>query len=222
MKFFVDTANIDEIRQAKEWGFCDGVTTNPSLVVKEGKVFKDVVKEICKLVDPAPVSAEAISPDLENMVKEARAVAAWAKNVVVKIPMTEAGLQAVRLLAKDGIACNVTLVFSVNQALLAAKAGAAYVSPFVGRLDDVGEDGMALIADIMQVFKQYNFKTQVIVASVRNTAHVTRAALLGAHVSTIPFSVIKQLFRHPLTDKGIERFNDDWKKLPESARKLIG
>lgn len=211
MKFFLDTGNIDEIRQAVAWGQVDGVTTNPSLVAKEGRDFKQLVNEICTIVD-GPVSAEVISLDFEGMMKEAHEYAQWAPNVVIKLPMTEAGMQACKALSREGIKTNVTLIFSANQALLAARAGATYVSPFVGRLDDVGQDGMVLIEEILEIFAQYDFDTQVLVASVRHPIHVTQAARMGAHVATMPFKVLQQMFKHPLTDKGIAGFLADWEK----------
>jgi transaldolase len=211
MKFFLDTGNIDEIRQAVAWGQVDGVTTNPSLVAKEGRDFKQLVNEICGLVN-GPVSAEVISLDFEGMMKEAHEYAQWAPNVVIKLPMTEAGMQACKALSSEGIKTNVTLIFSANQALLAARAGATYVSPFVGRLDDIGQDGMVLIEEILEIFAQYDFDTQVLVASVRHPIHVTQAARMGAHVATMPFKVLQQMFKHPLTDKGIQGFLADWEK----------
>lgn len=214
MKIFVDTANLDEIKQTIALGICDGVTTNPTLISKEGKDFKEQILEICKLVS-VPISAEVISLNLEGMLKEARIISSWAKNLVIKIPMTEEGIKTVKILSSEGIKTNVTLVFSVNQALLAAKTGGTYVSPFVGRLDDIGEEGMSLISDILSVYKNYNFTTEVIVASIRHPIHIVQAALLGADIVTVPFSVIKQMFKHPLTDIGIKRFLDDWQKLPK-------
>jgi len=213
MKFFVDTANLEEIKQALALGICDGVTTNPTLVSKEGKDFKEQILEICKIVS-GPISAEVVSLNLDGMLKEARIISSWAKNLVIKIPMTEEGMKAVKILEKEGIKTNATLVFSANQALLVAKAGATYVSPFIGRLDDIGEEGMNLVSDILTIFENYNFSTQVIVASVRHPMHVVQAAKLGAHIATIPFSVIKQMSKHPLTDIGIKRFLEDWGKLP--------
>jgi len=218
MKIFIDTANLDEIKQAMALGVCDGVTTNPTLVSKEGKDFKEQILEICKTV-PGPISAEAVSLDLDGMLEEARTISSWAKNLVIKIPMTEDGIKAVKILRNEGIKTNVTLVFSVNQALLAAKSGATYVSPFIGRLDDIGEEGMNLVTDILTVYRNYNFSTEVIVASVRHPMHVVQAAILGAHIATVPFSVIRQMFKHPLTDIGIKRFLDDWAKLPKKEIK---
>ncbi len=211
MKIFADTAIVDEIKKCVAWGLCDGVTTNPSLIMKSGRNFEEVVKEITQLVD-GPVSAEAVSLDAEGMIKEARHLSKIHKNIVVKIPMTLEGIKAVKVLAKEGIKTNVTLVFSANQALLAAKAGATYVSPFVGRLDDIGQDGMQLIDEIIQIFRNYEFKTEVIVASVRHPIHVKQAALMGADICTIPFSVIEQLSKHSLTDVGIKKFLEDWEK----------
>lgn len=214
MKFFVDTANLEEIKQALALGICDGVTTNPTLVSKEGRDFKEQILEICKIVS-GPISAEVVSLNLDGMLKEARIISSWAKNLVIKIPMSEEGIKAVKILKKEGIKTNATLVFSVNQALLVAKAGATYVSPFIGRLDDIGEEGMNLVSDMLTIYRNYNFLTQVIVASVRHPIHVAQAAKLGAHIATIPFSVIKQMFKHPLTDIGIKRFLEDWEKLPQ-------
>ncbi len=211
MKFFIDTANIDEIKKANELGMVDGVTTNPSLVAKEGREFKGLIKEICGIVD-GPVSAEVVSLDAEGMVKEARELANLADNIVVKIPMLEEGLKAVKTLAQEKINTNVTLCFSPIQALMAAKAGAAYISPFVGRLDDISQIGMELVEEIITIYDNYGFETEVIVASVRNPTHVLDAALMGADIATIPFKVIQQLTKHPLTDIGVEKFLADWKK----------
>ncbi len=211
MKFFIDTANIEEITKANELGMVDGVTTNPSLVAKEGREFKGLLKEICDLVN-GPVSAEVVSLDTEGMVREARDLAGMADNIVVKIPLIEEGLKAVKMLAKEGIKTNVTLCFSPVQALMAAKAGAAYISPFVGRLDDISHRGMELAEQIITIYENYGFETEVIVASVRNVIHVLDAALMGADIATIPFKVISQLIRHPLTDIGLEKFLADWKK----------
>lgn len=211
---------IEEIKQAKAWGLLDGVTTNPTLAAKAAKPFEAVAKEILKTVYPNPVSLEVVATDTEGMIEQARVLAGWGDNVVVKTPMTEAGLAAAMRLVKDfNIKINMTLVFSANQALLAAKAGVTYISPFIGRLDDVGEDGMAVIADVVTILKNYNFKSQCLVSSVRHPRHVTEAAIIGAHVSTIPFSVMRQLFKHPLTDKGLTAFLEDWKKVPEGSIK---
>jgi transaldolase len=216
MKFFIDTADIAEIKQAVEYGLVDGVTTNPSLIAKTGRPFADVVKEIMEIVD-GPISLEVTALDAEGMLKEAHALSAeYGKNAVIKIPMTLPGLQAVRQLTAEGINTNVTLVFSTSQALLAAKAGATYVSPFVGRLDDISEVGMDLIENIVTIYNNYGFETEVLVASVRNPLHVVEAALMGADVATIPFNVIKQLAHHPLTDSGLAKFLADWEKVPKS------
>jgi len=214
MKFFIDTANIEEIRNANELGIVDGVTTNPSLIAREGKNFKDVIKDICNVVD-GPISAEAISLKKDGMLEEARDLSSIHKNVVIKIPMTEEGMKAVNTLSKEGIRTNVTLVFTPYQALIAAKAGASFVSPFVGRLDDKGEFGMEMVEDIVQIYNNYSFDTEVIVASVRNPYHVKLSALMGAHIATIPHKVLMQMFNHELTDSGIERFLKDWEKVPK-------
>ncbi len=212
MKFFIDTANVNEIREAASLGVVDGVTTNPSLIAREGRDFKQVIAEICSIVD-GPISAEAVSLKAEDMVAEGVELAKIHKNIVVKLPMTKDGLKATKVLAGQGIKVNMTLVFSPSQALLAAKVGAAYVSPFVGRLDDISHYGMDLVRQIIAIFDNYGYDTEVIVASVRNPLHVVDAALAGAHIATIPFSVIDQLVKHPLTDIGIEKFLADWKKL---------
>lgn len=212
MKFFIDTADVAEIRKAQSYGLVDGVTTNPTLIAKSGRPFAKVAREILDLV-PGPVSLEATSLDSEGLIREGRALSKLGENVVVKIPLTLEGLKATRVLAEDGIRTNVTLCFSPTQALLAAKAGATYVSPFVGRLDDISEPGMELIEKILKIYANYGFKTEVIVASVRNPLHVVDAALLGASIATIPFGVIEQLVKHPLTDLGIERFMKDWAKV---------
>jgi len=212
MKFFIDTANVEEIKKAWEVGVIDGVTTNPSLLAKEGKEPVSLLKEICQIVD-GPVSAEAVSLKYEDMLKEAIELSKIHSNIVIKIPMTEDGLKTVKKLSQEGIKTNVTLVFSPTQALLAAKAGATYVSPFVGRLDDISHFGMELVRDIQIIFENYGFDTEVIVASIRNPIHVLEAARIGADIATIPYSVIKQLIKHPLTDIGIERFLKDWEKL---------
>ncbi len=211
MKFFVDTADVEEIKKAVELGMCDGVTTNPSLIMKSGRDQKEVILEIAKIVS-GPISVEAISEDTEGMVKEAEEFATWAPNIVVKVPMTKEGINAVRILKEKNIPTNVTLVFSASQALLAAKAGAAYVSPFVGRLDDISEDGMGLIEEIMEIFDNYDFETQLIVASIRDPIHVTESAMLGADIATIPAKVMEKLWKHPLTDKGIAQFLADYEK----------
>lgn len=212
MKFFIDTANVEEIKRAKELGMVDGVTTNPSLVAKEGREFKELIREIADIVD-GPVSAEVVSLDAEGMVREARDLAGMADNMVIKVPLVEEGLKAVRSLAQEGIKTNVTLCFSPVQALMAAKAGAAYISPFVGRLDDISHIGMELVEQIITIYENYAFDTEVIVASIRNPLHVLDAALMGADIATIPFKVIRQLIKHPLTDIGVDKFLSDWKKL---------
>jgi transaldolase len=214
MKLFIDTANIEEIKKAKEIGALDGVTTNPTLISRENRDFIDILKDICNEVD-GPISAEVVSLDYEGMLKEARALSKIHKNIVIKIPLTKDGLRAVKVLSGEKIKTNVTLCFSPLQALLAAKAEATYISPFVGRLDDISEDGMNLVRQIKEIYTNYNFKTQIIVASIRNPLHVLEAALIGADVATIPFKVIEQLVRHPLTDIGIDRFLKDWQKVPE-------
>jgi len=211
MKFFIDTANIEEIRKATELGMVDGVTTNPSLVSKEGREFEGLIKEICSIVD-GPVSAEVISLKADGMIDEARKLAVLADNIVVKIPLIEEGLKAVKVLSREGISVNVTLCFSPVQALMAAKAGATYISPFVGRLDDISHRGMELVEQIIAIYDNYGFETEVIVASVRNPLHVLDAALMGADIATIPFKVIHQLIKHPLTDIGLAKFLEDWKK----------
>jgi transaldolase len=211
MKFFVDTADISEIKELADAGLLDGVTTNPSLIAKSGGKFKDVIKEICAIV-PGPVSAEVTALEAKEMIREGNELRKIAKNVTVKVPLTLDGLKACKTLSSDGAMVNVTLCFSANQALLAAKAGATFISPFVGRLDDIHIDGMDLIADIRQIYDNYNFKTEVLVASVRTANHVRQAALLGANVVTAPAAVLKGLVKHPLTDKGIESFLSDWKK----------
>jgi transaldolase len=211
MKFFIDTANINEIKEAAALGILDGVTTNPSLVAKEGKDFRKLLDEILAIVD-GPVSAEVVSTDYDGILKEAHELSKIHKNIVVKVPLIKEGLKAVRTLSTENINTNVTLCFSASQALLAAKAGATYISPFVGRLDDISTNGMDLIAQIVQIYKNYDYKTQVLVASIRHPLHLVEAALMGADVSTMPFSVIDKLFNHPLTDLGLEKFLSDWKK----------
>src|SRR6266705_2734573 len=215
MKFFLDTANINEIREAAALGVLDGITTNPSLIAKEGKPFKQAILEICGIVD-GPVSVEVVSTDAGGMCKEAHEFAPWHKNVVVKLPTTREGLKACKCLSQEGIPINMTLCFSPNQALLVAKAGAAYVSPFVGRLDDISHVGMDLVRQIIQIYKNYNFKTQVLAASLRHPLHVVEAAMAGAHVATMPFKVLELMFKHPLTDRGLEQFLKDWEKAKKS------
>ncbi len=217
MKIFLDTANIDHIREINSWGILAGVTTNPTLVAKEGKNFKETVIEICNIVN-GPVSAEAVSLDYEGIMKEARDIATWHKHVVVKIPIIPEGLKATKQCAAEGIKTNLTLCFSVNQAMLAAIAGATYVSPFVGRIDDIGWDGFQLIRDIIPIYRQYGLKTEVIAASIRSTLHVTEAAKAGSHIATIPYNIAEKMVQHPLTDSGIERFLADWKKLAEDKK----
>lgn len=212
MKLFIDTANVEEIRLAGELGVISGVTTNPSLIAKEGRDFQEVVKEICSIID-GPISAEVISAEADGMVAEAEELAKIHPNVVIKIPMTAEGLKATKRLAAAGIRTNVTLVFSANQALLAATAGASYVSPFVGRLDDIGHEGIDLIREIIEIFDLYDFRTEVIAASIRHPLHVTAAAKCGAHIATVPFNIIMQMVKHPLTDLGIEKFLTDWGKV---------
>ena len=211
MKFFIDTANVAEIKEAHSMGMVDGVTTNPSLIAKEGRDFVEIIQEICGIVD-GPISAEVIALDAPGMIAEARDLAKIHKNIVVKIPMTVDGLKAVRVLSEEGIRTNVTLIFSPLQALMAAKAGATYVSPFVGRLDDLSQDGMVLVEQVVDIFDNYGYETEVIVASVRNPIHVLESALMGAHIATIPFNVLGKLASHPMTDKGIRSFLDDWNK----------
>lgn len=214
MKFYLDTGNVEEIKRIVKLGLVDGVTTNPTLIAKEGRVFKDVIQEICSIVS-GPVSAEVISLDVSGMLKEARDIATWAPNVVIKLPMTEAGLEATHQLYLEGIKTNVTLIFSVAQGLMAAKAGATYISPFVGRLDDIAVDGMKLVRELRQVIDQFGLKSEIIAASIRNVGHVEQAALAGAHIATIPGSLLPSLWKHPLTDSGIERFLKDWEKVPK-------
>ena len=211
MKIFIDTANIKEIQEAASMGVLDGVTTNPSLVAKEGRNFKELLKEICAIVD-GDISAEVVATDLDGMLREGREYAKMDDKIVVKVPLIKEGLKAVKALKAEGIRTNVTLCFSPNQALLAAKAGAYIISPFVGRLDDISMDGMDLIHQILTIYRNYEFDTQVLVASIRHPIHVVESAMMGAHIGTMPFSVITQLVKHPLTDIGLERFLSDWKK----------
>ncbi len=217
MKIFLDTAHIPHIKEAADWGLLDGVTTNPSLIAKEGRSFDEIVKEICALVD-GPVNLEVVSEDSQGMVTEARQLAGIHKNVVVKVPMTSEGLKAVKILKKDSIRTNVTLVFSSNQAILAAKAGAYIVSPFIGRLDDQGHVGMNVVRQIVAIYRNYGFDTNVLVASIRHPVHVLEAALAGAQISTLPYAVLKRMFQHTLTDVGLRNFIDDWNKVPEDMR----
>ena len=218
MKFFLDTANLDEIRQGMSLGVLDGITTNPTLVAKEKKPFREHILEICEVVKPGVVNAEVVSTDTEGMLREGREFASWAPNIVVKVPMTPEGVRALKVLTREGIRINVTLVFSPTQALIVAKAGAYFVSPFLGRLDDIAQDGLALLGEILQIYRNYNFSTQVLAASLRHPMHVVEAAKLGAHIGTMPFKVFEQLFKHPLTDRGLEGFLKDWEK----AREVLG
>ncbi|NMB08414.1 MAG: fructose-6-phosphate aldolase [Tissierellia bacterium] len=211
MKLFIDTANIDEIREINQWGVLSGVTTNPSLIAKEGRDLKEVIEEIVSIVD-GPISGEVISLEKDGMLNEARELAKIHPNIVIKIPMTGEGLKAVNILSKENIKTNVTLVFSPNQALLAARAGANFVSPFVGRLDDIGNEGLYIIEDIVEIFNIHNIKTEIIAASIRHPIHVIEAAKLGAHIATIPYNVFRQMLAHPLTDIGIEKFLKDWEQ----------
>jgi transaldolase len=211
MKFFIDTANIAEIKDAHRMGMVDGVTTNPSLIAKEGRLFEEIIKEICEIVD-GPISAEVISTEYDGMIEEAKKLSEIHDNIVIKIPMTIDGIKATKTLTEEGIKTNVTLVFSPLQALMAAKAGATFVSPFVGRIDDISSDGMLLVEQIVEIYGNYAFDTQVIVASIRNPLHVLDAALIGADIATIPYNILSRLASHPLTDKGLKAFLDDWKK----------
>lgn len=212
MKLFIDTANLDEIREIGSWGVLDGVTTNPTILSREKMDYRTLIDAILKLVD-GPISVEAVNEKAEKIIEEARILSKISENIVVKIPITPEGLAATKVLSKEGVKVNMTLVFSVNQSILAAKAGATYASPFLGRLDDIGSDGMTLLSDIVTVYQNYGFKTQIIAASIRSPQHVIDAALIGADVCTIPYKVFTQMVRHPLTDKGIERFLNDWKKV---------
>ena len=211
MKFFIDTANIDEIKEAHSMGMVDGVTTNPSLIAKEGRDFEEIIKEICEIVN-GPISAEVVSTDAQGMIEEARKLSKIHNNIVVKIPMLVDGLKATRILAEEGIKTNVTLVFSPLQALMAAKAGATYVSPFIGRLDDISQEGLLLVEQIVKIYGNYAFDTEIIVASIRNPLHVLESALMGADIATIPFNVLSKLAAHPMTDKGLKAFLDDWNR----------
>jgi transaldolase len=212
MKLFVDTGKVEEVRKAAEWGVLDGVTTNPSLIAQAGRGFKETVLEICSILPHGSISAEVVGTTVENILREAREIASWAPNIVVKVPMTPAGIAATRQLNREGIRVNMTLVFSPTQALLAAKAGASYISVFVGRVDDVSSEGMRTIEDAVQIVENYGFDSEVLVASIRHPMHVVEAARLGAHIATMPFKVFEQLFQHPLTDIGLQRFLDDWNK----------
>ncbi|HUK29941.1 MAG TPA: fructose-6-phosphate aldolase [Candidatus Acidoferrum sp.] len=218
MKFFLDTANLDEIRQAAALGILDGITTNPTLVAKEKRKFKELILEICEVVKPGVVNAEVVSTDTAGMLREGREIATWHPNVIVKIPMTPDGIRAVVTLTKEGIRTNVTLVFSPAQALIVAKAGASYCSPFLGRLDDISENGLGLVSEIMAIYRAYNYKTEVLAASLRHPMHVVEAAKMGAHIGTMPFKIFEMLFKHPLTDKGLADFLKDW----QAAQATIG
>ncbi len=215
MKLFIDTANVEEIKKANDMGIICGVTTNPSLIAKEGRKFEEVVREITQIVD-GPISAEVISLDSEGMIREAIELAKIHKNIIIKIPMTAEGLKAVKVLSSENIKTNVTLIFSAGQALLAARAGATYVSPFVGRLDDISTDGMELISEIVDIFNYHNIKSEIIAASIRHPMHVTQAARIGCHIATVPYKVLVQMTKHPLTDRGIEQFLKDWETVPKN------
>ena len=212
MKLFVDTGKVEEVRKAAEWGIVDGVTTNPSLIAQAGRGFKETVLEICSILPNGSISAEVVGTTVEEILREGREIASWSPNIVVKVPMTPAGIAATRQLTREGIRVNMTLVFSPAQALLAAKAGATYISVFVGRVDDVSSEGMRTIEDAVQIVENYGFDSEVLVASIRHPMHVVEAARLGAHIATMPFKVMEQLFQHPLTDIGLKRFLDDWNK----------
>ncbi|MFY9585293.1 MAG: fructose-6-phosphate aldolase [Candidatus Acidiferrales bacterium] len=218
MKFFLDTANLDEIRQGVALGMLDGVTTNPTLVAKEKKPFREHILDICGVVKPGVVNAEVVSTDTEGMLREGREFASWHPSIVVKVPMTPDGVRALNVLTHEGIRVNVTLVFSAAQALIVAKGGAYFVSPFLGRLDDIAENGLVLLSEILTIYRAYNFQTQVLAASLRHPIHVVEAAKMGAHIGTMPFKVFEQLFKHPLTDRGLEGFLKDWQK----AREVLG
>lgn len=218
MKFFLDTANLDEIRQGMSFGILDGVTTNPTLAAKEKKPFRELILEMCEIVKGGVVNAEVVSTDLNGMLREAREVVSWHPQVVAKIPMTPDGVRALSILSREGVRVNITLVFSAPQALIVAKAGAYFVSPFLGRLDDIAQDGLVLLREILEIYRAYNFKTQVLAASLRHPLHVVEAAKMGAHIGTMPYKVFEQLFRHPLTDRGLDAFLKDWEK----ARETLG
>ncbi len=218
MKFFLDTANLEEIRQGVSLGVLDGITTNPTLVAKEKKPFREHILEICEIVKPGVVNAEVVSTDTPGMLREGREFASWHPSIVVKVPMTPEGVRALNVLTREGIRVNVTLVFSPAQALIVAKAGAYFVSPFLGRLDDIAQDGLGLLREILTIYRAYNFPTQVLAASLRHPIHVVEAAKMGAHIGTMPFKVFEQLFKHPLTDRGLEGFLKDWEK----AREVLG
>jgi len=221
MKIFLDTANVEEIRQGVELGVLDGVTTNPTLAAKEGKHFRDLILEICGLLPNGVVNAEVVSTETDGMLREARELASWHPSVVVKVPMTREGIRALHVLHREGIRVNVTLVFSPSQALLAAKAGAYFVSPFLGRLDDISQDGLGLLREIVEIYRAQQFSTEVLAASLRHPLHVVAAAKIGAHIATMPFKVFEQLFKHPLTDRGLELFLKDWEKARETLGEIV-
>ena len=221
MKFFLDTANLDEIRQAASLGVLDGITTNPTLAAKEKKPFRELILEICEVVKNGVVNTEVVSTDTAGMIREARELASWHPNIVVKVPMTVDGVRALNVLTQEGIRINVTLVFSPSQALIAAKAGAYFVSPFLGRLDDISQDGLGVLREILEIYRAYNFKTEVLAASLRHPMHVVEAAKMGAHIGTMPFKVFEQLFKHPLTDRGLEAFLKDWEKARATLGEII-
>jgi transaldolase len=221
MKFFLDTANLDEIRRGVSFGIIDGITTNPTLVAKEKARFREHILEICEIVKEGVVNVEVVSTDTDGILREAREIATWHPNIVVKIPMIPDGVRALSMLAKEGIRINITLVFSPAQALLVAKAGAYFVSPFLGRLDDISTNGLSLLAEILQIYRAYNFSTQVLAASLRHPLHVVEAARMGAHIGTMPYKVFEQLFKHPLTDRGLEGFLKDWEKARESLGDIL-
>lgn len=218
MKFFVDTANVDQIREVDSWGILDGVTTNPTLVSREGVDFETRIKEICEIVHPRPVSAEVVSVEADGIIQEARDLVKWADNVVVKIPFIKEGMKALHVVAQEGIRVNCTLIFTAGAGLIAAKAGAAYISPFVGRLDDISHEGMELVRQLVPIMQNYLFDTEIIVASVRTPAHVVESAMLGADIATVPFDVMDKLFNHPLRDKGLASFLADWAKFQEGLK----
>jgi len=221
MKFFLDTANLEEIRKAASIGILDGITTNPTLAAKEKRPFRELMLDICEAVKPGVVNLEVVATETEGMLAQGRELASWHPNVVVKTPMTPDGIRAVTILSNEGIRTNVTLVFSASQALLVAKAGAYFVSPFLGRLDDISEDGLALVSDILQIYRAYDYKTQVLAASLRHPMHVVEAAKMGAHIGTMPYKVFEQLFHHPLTDKGLDAFLKDWEKAKDSLGQVF-
>jgi transaldolase len=219
MKFFIDTANVEQIREVNSWGILDGVTTNPTLVSKEGRDFEETIKEICSIVGDKPVSAECVSLDAEGMIKEAREIAKWADNVVVKIPFLKEGMKAIHVVSQEGIRINCTLIFSASAGLIAAKAGASYISPFVGRLDDIGHSGLQLIEQLVPIIDNYGYPCEIIVASVRTPEHVVESAIMGAQIATVPFDVLDKMFNHPLRDKGVDGFLKDWNKYQEARGK---